>query len=110
MNVIWYLYNNIFLRKIALTIIAGIYKKRKLLKCNHKNVKPTKNIVHSAIFNCIQHSIKNAKVLDLFAGRGVIGIEAISRGAHSVYFVEKEKEIVKTIQKNLKFIMIKLLI
>lgn len=87
---------------MALTIIAGIYKKRKLLKCNHQNIKPTKNIVRSAIFNCIQNNIKNANFLDLFAGSGIIGIEAISREAHWVYFVEKEKEITKTILKNLK--------
>lgn len=87
---------------MELRIIAGLYQKRKLLKYNHKNIKPTKNIVRGAIFNIIRNDIKNAIFLDLFAGSGVIGIEAISRGANFVYLIEKEKEIANIIQKNLK--------
>lgn len=91
---------------MELKIIAGLYHGRKLLKFNDKNIKPSKNIVRNAIFNILNKNICNAKVLDLFAGSGAIGIEAISRGANFVYFVDKNINAIKIIKKNLKKINI----
>ena len=91
---------------MELKIIAGLYRGRKLLKFNDKNIKPSKNIVRNAIFNILNKDICNAKVLDLFAGSGAIGIEAISRGANLVYFVNKNINATEIIKKNLKKISI----
>ena len=86
---------------MELKIIAGLYHGRKLLKFNDKNIKPSKNIVRNAIFNILNKNICNAKVLDLFAGSGAIGIEAISRGANFVYFVDKNINAIKIMARML---------
>jgi 16S rRNA (guanine966-N2)-methyltransferase len=69
-------------------IVGGAYKRRSL-KVPKKGVRPTKGIVRGAIFNILSDLIMNAEVLDIFAGSGALGIEAISRGARHCVFVEK---------------------
>lgn len=72
-------------------IIAGIYKGR-FLKIPDSNVtRPTMDKVRQAIFNAMKEKVTNATVLDLFAGSGAMGLEAISRGAEKVYFNDKDK-------------------
>ena len=56
-----------------------------------KNIRPTQGIVKQAIFNLVATQIEDARVLDLFAGSGAIGIEALSRGAAHVTFVDREQ-------------------
>ena len=65
-------------------------------------MRPTTDRVKEAIFSTLIHDVKDAKVLDLFAGSGSLGIEAISRGASHVTFVEKSKECVEIIGRNIK--------
>lgn len=91
---------------MKLKIIAGLYHGRKLLEFKYKNIRPSKNIVRDAMFNIIGKSICNANVLDLFAGSGAIGIEAISRGASFVYFVDNNFKAIEIIKKNLEKIEI----
>ena len=70
-------------------IIAGKYKQKKLPVLNLEGLRPTPDIVRETIFNWIGNKVQNAVILDLFAGSGVLGFEAISRGASKLYSVEK---------------------
>ena len=67
-----------------------------------ENTRPTSDKVKEAIFSMIQFYVKDAVCLDLFAGSGALGIEAISRGAKFVYFVEHHQPAIEIIKKNLE--------
>ena len=75
-------------------IIAGQFKGRKILEPTDKKTRPLKDLVKESIFNIINHSkkfdlnLKNSNVLDLFSGVGSFGLEALSREANNVIFVE----------------------
>ncbi len=62
---------------------------------------PTKNIVREALANALRYKIPSANILDLFAGSGALGIEALSWGANKAYFVDKSLDATRTIRKNL---------
>jgi len=64
-------------------------------------VRPTMDRVKAAIFSSLGDAITDARVLDLFAGSGALGIEALSRGAGSVLFVEEDPQLTDAIEKNL---------
>jgi 16S rRNA (guanine966-N2)-methyltransferase len=64
-------------------------------------VRPTMDRVKAAIFSSLGDAIIDARVLDLFAGSGALGIEALSRGAAFVLFVEKDRQLTEAIEKNL---------
>lgn len=64
-------------------------------------VRPTMDRVKAAIFSSLGDTITDARVLDLFAGSGALGIEALSRGAASVLFVEEDRKLTEAIEKNL---------
>lgn len=81
-------------------IISGV-KKGEKLKTTRK-VRPTQGRVKSALFNIIGDKIRDCHFLDLFAGTGAVGLEALSRGAGEVYFVDNDKECMEVIQENLK--------
>ena len=66
-----------------------------------KNIRPTQGIVKQAIFNLVATQIEDARVLDLFAGSGAIGIEALSRGAAHVTFVDREPRGLAILRQNL---------
>jgi len=66
-----------------------------------RGVRPTMDRVKAAIFSSLGELIIGARVLDLFAGSGALGIEALSRGAASVIFVEDDRQSAETIEKNL---------
>ena len=88
-------------------IVAGELKGSTLYIPEDKNTRPLKDITRESIFNVLTHSnkivlqLKESKILDLYAGTGSFGLECISRGAESVCFVEKRKEAVKILQKNI---------
>ncbi len=65
------------------------------------DLRPTMDQVRAAVFSALGERVVGARVLDLFAGTGALGIEALSRGAASVVFVEKERRAVETIRRNL---------
>lgn len=82
-------------------IIAGNKKGKKLFSGRNKVIRPTGAKTKEAIFNILQGSIQDKKVLDLFCGTGNLGIEALSRGAKYAVFVDSHPEAVKIVKKNL---------
>lgn len=83
---------------MTLKITSGKFRGHKLSAPN--NIRPATSFVKEAIFNICRCRIENANFLDLFAGSGAIGLEAVSRGAKFATFVDKSPLSVKTIKKN----------
>ena len=88
-------------------IIGGKKRGTKLAECKSKAVRPTGQRVREAIFNLLAGGrftplIENATVLDIFAGTGALGLEALSRGAKEAYFVEHNKEALDTLRLNIQ--------
>lgn len=81
-------------------ITGGINRSRLIVAPNTDLTKPTMDKVRSGVFSALGDSIKGAKVLDLFAGSGSYGFEALSRGAQSAFFVDKSREAYEAIRKN----------
>ncbi|MFN2541979.1 MAG: 16S rRNA (guanine(966)-N(2))-methyltransferase RsmD [Chthoniobacterales bacterium] len=71
------------------------------LEVPKRGVRPTMDRVKAAIFSSLADKIPGARVLDLFAGSGALGIEALSRGAASALFVEQDRQSTAAIEKNL---------
>jgi len=86
----------------GLRVIAGDAKGRKLKMVPGSGTRPIADQVKEALFNILGEDVKGAAVLDLFAGTGSVGIEALSRGAEYAVFVESDRLAVKTIQENLQ--------
>lgn len=82
-------------------IISGNYRGRKLDTIEGDDTRPTTDRVKESIFNLIQFDIAGAVVLDLFAGSGALGIEALSRGAKFVALNDYNKKAISVIQKNI---------
>jgi 16S rRNA (guanine(966)-N(2))-methyltransferase RsmD len=84
-------------------VIAGIYKSRllKFPKNPSIEIRPTQDKVKQAMFEIIKADLVGADVLELFAGSGALGIEALSRGAGSVTFVDRERECIEVVHQNL---------
>ncbi|MGM0419380.1 MAG: 16S rRNA (guanine(966)-N(2))-methyltransferase RsmD [Bacillota bacterium] len=85
-------------------IIAGEYKGRKLKSIAAKEVRPTQDSVKEAIFNILRTYPEGKSCLDLFAGFGSLGLEALSRGAKFVDFVELRSRNCRVIQENIELI------
>jgi len=83
-----------------LRVASGSAKGRKLWSL--KSLRPTEEQVRTALFNSLGVKIQNRRFLDLFAGTGVVGIEALSRGAGEAWFVDKARRCVELIKKNLQ--------
>jgi len=83
-------------------VIAGSYKNRLLEFRKTKEIRPTKQIVKKSFFDTISGIIYDSIFVDLFAGNGFIGIEAISRGAKKAIFVDKDDTFIKRNLQNLK--------
>ena len=82
-------------------VISGLLKGRNIEGFNIEGTRPTMDRVKESIFSTIQFDIRDSIVLDLFAGSGNLGIEAISNGASKCYFVDNNKEAIRTINKNI---------
>jgi 16S rRNA (guanine966-N2)-methyltransferase len=72
------------------------------LEVPKRGVRPTMDRVKAAIFSSLADKVIDARVLDLFAGSGALGIEALSRGAASALFVDHDRQVIGTIERNLK--------
>lgn len=83
-------------------IISGKYRGRPLVSFEGKDVRPTIDRVKESIFNVVQFGIPNSRFVDLFAGTGSIGIEAISRGASEVIFSDNAQSSINILKQNLK--------
>lgn len=82
-------------------VIAGLYGGRPLDAPRNSRTHPMSERVRNAIFNSLGDEVKGASVLDSFAGTGALGIEALSRGARHVTFVERDRIAQKVITENL---------
>ena len=82
-------------------IISGTSKGRKLVTPRSPSLRPTSDRVKESIFNILRVEMEGKVVLDLFAGTGNLGIEALSRGAEKAIFVEKGRQAIRLIQRNL---------
>lgn len=89
---------------MSLKIIGGKAKGRKLKTCKGLFVRPMLGRVKKSLFDIIQDRITGADCLDLFSGTGSLGLEAISRGAKKVTFIEENKFSIKTIEHNIEFL------
>ncbi len=83
-------------------ITAGKYKNKQIKTIESKLIRPTLSKIRESIFNVLQKNIQDSCFLDLFAGSGIVGIEAASRGAKEVFFVEKNLSHFKLLKNNLK--------
>lgn len=88
-------------------VISGTLKGKNIEGYNISGTRPTMDRVKESVFSTIQDSIKNSVVLDLFAGSGQLGIEAISNGSKLCYFIDNNKEATNTIKKNIELLNIK---
>ena len=83
-------------------IIAGTLKGRRLIAPAGQSVRPTSDRLRETLFNVLGDSIVGTRVLDAFAGTGAIGIEALSRGAVYVTFIESEARVVRVLSENIR--------
>ena len=84
-----------------ISIIAGKYKGRKLYDVKDLHVRPTQAKVRKSVFQILE-PFDGMEVLDLYAGMGTLGIEAMSRGATRVVFVENNRRVFKVLKKNIE--------
>ena len=85
-----------------LQIIGGTLKRKKLKSPTGLTTRPTSSRLREALFNICQSEIEGARFLDLFAGSGSMGIEALSRGAKMALFVDHDRASIQCIRSNLK--------
>lgn len=81
-------------------VISGKYRGKNLIGFDIDGTRPTMDRVKESLFGIIQNHIKESIVLDLFAGSGSLGIEALSNGAKECYFFDKNIELINIIKKN----------
>lgn len=83
-------------------IIAGQWRRRRLKFPPLPGIRPSPDRVRETLFNWLMHRIAGARCLDLFTGSGALGLEALSRGAASVLFIDQERQVVDTLREHLK--------
>jgi 16S rRNA (guanine(966)-N(2))-methyltransferase RsmD len=88
-------------------IIAGKFRSRQLKSLKGLALRPTSDMLRETLFNILGPRVQGSRFLDLFAGTGAVGIEAISRGAISAVFVENHPAAVRLIRENLASLEIK---
>jgi 16S rRNA (guanine966-N2)-methyltransferase len=82
-------------------VVAGRLRGRRLLIDSAPKTRPTSDRARAGVFDWLGNQVVEARVLDLFAGSGSLGIEALSRGAQSAVFVERERSALAALRKNL---------
>jgi len=83
-------------------VVAGAHRGRRLRVPEGRDVRPTADRVKEAVFSILGNRVAAARVLDLFAGSGALGIEALSRGASEVWFVEVARKAMASLRSNLE--------
>lgn len=83
-------------------ITGGTFLSRKLITPCTDKTKPTMDRVRAGVFSALQNDIRNAKVLDMFAGSGAYSFESLSRGASFATLIDKDKDAIKAIDENIK--------
>ncbi|MEQ6918601.1 16S rRNA (guanine(966)-N(2))-methyltransferase RsmD [Halomonas aquatica] len=84
-----------------LRLIGGDYRRRQLPVLDHPGLRPTPDRVRETLFNWLTTATPGARVLDLFAGTGALGLEALSRGAREAVFVERDPRVARQLADNL---------
>jgi 16S rRNA (guanine966-N2)-methyltransferase len=87
-------------------VIAGKYRSRQLRSLRGMDVRPTTDRLRETLFNVLAPQVADSVWLDLYAGTGAVGIEALSRGARTVYFVESSRKAAEVIRQNLRSLAI----
>lgn len=85
-------------------VISGKYKGKTIDGHDIEGTRPTQDRVKESLFAIIQNDLRDATILDLFAGSGNLGIEALSNGARLAYFVDNNSKCIEVLNKNLKSI------
>jgi 16S rRNA (guanine966-N2)-methyltransferase len=83
-------------------VIAGRFRSRRLEAPPGVSTRPTSDRLRETLFNVLAPTLNDAVFLDLYAGSGAVGIEALSRGARQVYFAESDRKAARAIRDNLK--------
>lgn len=87
---------------MSLNVIGGSLRGKRLFSPEGRDIRPTAGRVREALFNILADKIREAVVLDLFAGTGAMGIEALSRGAARAVFVDAGETALAAIEKNIR--------
>ena len=95
------MYNTSDTEKTAMRVVSGFARGHKLICLEGESVRPTSDRVKEAIFSALSERLYGSRFLDMFSGSGAIGIEALSRGASYVAFVEESSRHTDIIKKNL---------
>jgi len=88
--------------KSNIQIIAGKHRGKKLYMADIETTRSSKNILKESVFNSLQFEVDDSIWVEVFAGTGSIGLEALSRGAKYAYFLEKDNYAFKVLNKNIK--------
>jgi 16S rRNA (guanine(966)-N(2))-methyltransferase RsmD len=88
-------------KQLTKKIIAGKYKGKTLKLPSKTTTRSSKSIVLESFFNTLQFEIIDANFVEVFSGSGSIGLEALSRGAKQIYFMEKDRDALKTLKENI---------
>ncbi len=91
---------------MSLRIIAGQFKGRILKTPKGLATRPTQGMLRESVFNICQNEIQGARFLDLFAGSGAMGLEAISRGASHATFMESNRNAIASIRENIAILQV----
>jgi 16S rRNA (guanine(966)-N(2))-methyltransferase RsmD len=88
--------------RTQLRIVAGSLRGRKLVCTVNANLRPTPQMVREALFSILGNAVPGRPFIDVFAGSGVVGLEALSRGASSVLFVERDLRLASELEQHLR--------
>ena len=88
----------------TLRIIAGKWRSRKITFAQAKGLRPTTDVARETLFNWIAGDVINANCLDMFAGSGALGFEALSRGANSSTFIDSAPKVILKLKENAKLL------
>jgi 16S rRNA (guanine966-N2)-methyltransferase len=85
-------------------ITGGIHRSRKIPVADQPGLRPTSDRLREVLFNWLGHNLTGMRVLDLYAGTGILALEAASRGAANVTLVDNNRQVIKQLQDNIKLL------
>src|SRR5437879_8868285 len=86
--------------RVQLRIVAGSLRGRKILCQVHPGLRPTPQMVREALFSILGNAVPEQPFVDVFAGSGIVGLEALSRGASSATFIERDHRLDDAIEQS----------
>jgi 16S rRNA (guanine966-N2)-methyltransferase len=88
--------------RVQLRIVAGVLRGRKLSCVVNPDLRPTPDMVRESLFNILADAVPDRPFIDIFAGSGVVGLEALSRGAKSALFIERDFRLAQEIEGHVR--------